>query len=104
MMSTTNGTMLRGAVKEAIDRTRNSGAVRPDMFADVVKYGVATFEGHKHFRNKVRCACYIVMDSVPNMDKETKRLMWEAVGTMYIGKVVNKRSAQGKLDALLDGR
>lgn len=103
-MTTTNGTMLRGAVNEAIKKTRDGSAVRPDMFEDVVKYGVATFNGHKHFRNKVRCACYIVMDAVPYMDKDAKRLMWEAIGTMYIGKVVNKRSAQGKLDALLDGR
>lgn len=103
-MTTTNGTMLRGAVNSAIAKVRNNPAVTPEVFADVVKYGVATFEGHKHYRNKVRCACYIVMDAVPTMSPEAKRSMWERIGTMYIGKVVNKRTAQGKLDALLDGR
>lgn len=102
-MSTTNGTMLRGAVNTAIAKVRTV-PVTPEVFVDVVKYGVATFEGHTHFRNKVRCACYIVMDSVPNMSKEAKRSMWDRIGTQYIGKTVNKRTAQGKLDALLDGR
>jgi hypothetical protein len=98
------GTMLRGAVTEAIQNVRNDvetqAGVDPSRFVNVVKYALEVFGDDAR---KVRPCVYVVLDSVGGFDKDAKSSMWEAVSKRYIGRKVYKADPMAKLNAMLEG-